>query len=246
MRIAIVCLMSLCLAGAGCEEEGAQNTEGAAAKAEAPGDEADDKIAAADPESAAADPESAESTGDEAGGDEAGAAAGEAPAADGDQCLVGTWQANEFVAILRDSLRDIRGAKLTAASGTITFEFKPPDADNKGELIANANDLIHKIKAKQSGIKVSGTHTMTGQTTMPYQVLADSVLLLDDPTDGEITSKVTVRASGGIRFKKSQSETIDFSKGYFYECDDDKLTVWDHGKKKKKRKRNSLTFDRVK
>src|SRR5262245_4701230 len=69
---------------------------------------------------------------------EAKAAAPRAAEAEAPACLVGTWDAREFVSRARGAFRGALGnSGLATAGGTITFEFAPP-VDGKGTVTARA------------------------------------------------------------------------------------------------------------
>jgi len=168
-----------------------------------------------------------------------------APAAVDQPCIVGRWQANDFLQMVRANMRaNLQGeARLTAAGGTITFEFAPPDAEGNGQMVASAEDLVHQVRARQSKVTVTGTHTMSGQATMAFRTLPPDVLVLDPPTESSLSARVNIRATGGLRFNRSSRPRVDLSGHFAYECTGDELRVWQ--RRGGNRRGSPVVFDRA-
>jgi hypothetical protein len=160
-------------------------------------------------------------------------------------CIVGSWQANDFLQMVRRNLRaSLRGeAQLTAAGGTIRFEFQPLDATGRGELVTIADDLVHRAQARESGITVTATHTMRGQAKMPYRLPSPGGLVVEEPTESDLRANISVRATGGFRLGGGGRPRFDLSDEYLYECSPTELRVWEAGPEG--RRGNPVVFDRV-
>jgi len=65
-------------------------------------------------------------------------------------CLLGRWQATDFLQMIRRALAaQLRGeAQLTRASGTIGLEFRPPDPTGQSMLVVTANDLVKRSRRR--------------------------------------------------------------------------------------------------
>jgi hypothetical protein len=160
-------------------------------------------------------------------------------------CIVGTWAANDFIARVRREMRGgVRkaGGKLSASGGNIKFEFKQ-DPGGAGEMVAVADDLAYFAKFDDSGVTVNANVTIKGTTIYPFELPADGVLIVNKAGTGELKMRVSIRATGAVKFTKSQSEKMWFDGEYLYECEADKLSIWDRPKDGQK-KGSPLVFDR--
>jgi len=150
------------------------------------------------------------------------------PSAD-QPCIVGRWQANDFLEAIRGNLgQNVRaeGGQLTTAGGTITFAFAAPDATGVGQLVASADDLVHRARIVESGMTINVTHTMTGQATMPYGLPLPGAITVENPTESTLHARVSVNATGIARFNRSSSPRVDLSGAYQYECTPTELRAW--------------------
>jgi len=149
-----------------------------------------------------------------------------APAVD-QPCVVGHWNAADFVAMVRRNVRnDLREGRLERASGTITASLGPVDADGAGELVARANDLVHRLRVTVQGVRATGTHRMDGSSTMPFRMVEGTDrFIIEPPTGGDIDARLSVRTNIGINFDRGAADQVDFTGLYEYECSDEELSV---------------------
>jgi hypothetical protein len=140
--------------------------------------------------------------------------------------LVGRWEAADFVAMLRRRMRrEMQEARLTRASGTITLELSPPDAQGAGTMVATADELVHRVSVQSQGFRATGTHTMNGGSTMPYTLPALGVMEVGEPTEGELTARVSVRTNIGVNLNRGAADKVELDGTYRYTCEGDELTV---------------------
>jgi hypothetical protein len=170
------------------------------------------------------------------------------PAAGGAACLAGNWRANEFVAMVRRSAkRALRGeGQLTRASGTIDLVFAPADPTGRGTFTARGNDLVHRATVTEQGITVNVTVTITGESTNPYTVLPGDIIRVEDSiAGGTLRARANAQATGGLRFSRSDTDSIDFEGTYAFECTPAQLQVWELGPNAQRRGQPVVVLDRM-
>jgi hypothetical protein len=192
----------------------------AAAKAEAPAKaEAKVEIAAASPTEAAPPP-----------------AAATPAAAAAPPCIVGTWEATDYMArIDREMRKDKDLAKLSykSHSGTIGYVIDPPtDGGAKGLVRAKAADYTYRFAGKIEGFAVSLVLEMNGDTEAEYELAEPSRILVGKPKSDTMKVKANAKVTGIASASQSKRVNHAFDGDHTYECSETELLVWDDPTKK--------------
>ena len=214
------------------EEKSEAKEAVAAAEPEAKGEAEPEAEAAAAPE-ADAEPE----TEAEAEAEPEAEAAGEQP------CIVGHWEATDYLAEINRALRKdptLKSMKYKSKSGTIGYVVEPLGADGKGTVRANADKLSYKYAGKVQGIGVSLGVTMNGDITASYTLEEPSRIVVDKPTSNNMRVSARVTLKGLGKHRDSQKVRHQFDGDFFYECSDEELKVYTDGKD-----RTPLKFKRL-
>ena len=155
------------------------------------------------------------------------AAAAPAQPAAAPPCLVGSWDGKDLVAKIRGATRSLARAGLTQTGGTITFEFRAPGPDGKGDVVVHADKLVHRLTLGDAGLKVSGTVTIDGTQTMPYTFgPAVDALALAPPSQGKIPVRAVVKTSGLVNTQSTETGALDLHDEFVYECAGTTLQLW--------------------
>ena len=213
-------------------------------------DEADSKEAASDepapdaPADADKADENAEAEADAAPEAEATPEAEAAPEAAGEQpCIVGHWEATDYLAEINRALRKdptLKSMKYKSKSGTIGYVVEPAGPDGKGTVRANADNLSYKYAGKVQGIGVSLSVTMKGDITASYTLEEPSRIVVDKPTENNMRVSARIKLQGLGKHRDSKKVRHQFDGDFPYECSDTELKVYTDGKDRK-----PLTFERL-
>ena len=212
---------------------------------------AEAEAAAAPPTEAAAEPEAKEADAEEdeeaeaedAGAEDAGAeeaeaeaAPTEAAAAAGEQpCIVGHWEATDYLAQINQALREdptLKKMKYKSNSGTIGYVVEPL-VDGKGIVKAKASALKYKYAGKVQGLKVNLGVTMDGEIEAEYELAEPSRIIVAKPTKNNMKVSGSLSVKGLGKTKKASKVKHKFDGDFVYECTDDQLKVWTVGRGKR-------------
>ena len=229
----------------GEKTEAKPKAEAEAKKSEAePKAASKDAVAAAEPETKAEPaPEAAAEPEPEAEAEPEPEAAPEAAPTGEQPCIVGHWEATDYLAEINRALRKdptLKSMKYKSKSGTIGYVVEPLDADGKGTVRANADKLSYKYAGKVQGIGVSLGVTMNGDITASYTLEEPSRIVVDKPTSNNMRVSARVTLKGLGKHRDSQKVRHQFDGDFFYECTDDELKVYTDGKD-----RTPLSFERL-
>jgi len=248
-RVLVSVVLPLSLAG--CDKvQGLLGDDGAKTEAKPKADDkpdakAEDKPKAEDEPEAKAEDKPAETKSDGGAAEaEPAEAAPEAEAAPGEQpCIVGHWEATDYLAEINRALRKdptLKSMKYKSHSGTIGYVVEPVGADGKGTVRANAAKLNYSYAGKVQGIGVSLGVTMNGDITASYTLEEPSRIVVDKPTSNNMRVSARVKLKGLGKHRDSQKVRHQFDGDFPYECSDTELKVYTDGKD-----RNPLTFKRL-
>lgn len=153
------------------------------------------------------------------------------PAAPAPDCVVGRWDASDFLQMIRRNLRNAMSGQgeLSRLSGTITLDFAPPDPSRQGQLVVTANDLVHHMALTTRGISVTGTVTLTGSATMPYRLVAADRLAIDAATQSNLESHAVVTTSLGVGGRGGGRERLNLTGQYGLQCTPAEARLWEVG-----------------
>lgn len=214
------------------ESKGESKEAEAKAEPEAKAEAAPEPEAAAEPE-----PEPEAEAEPEVEPEPEAAPAGEQP------CIVGHWEATDYLAEINRALRKdptLKSMKYKSKSGTIGYVVEPLGADGKGTVRANADKLSYKYAGKVQGIGVSLGVTMNGDITASYSLEEPSRIVVDKPTSNNMRVSARVTLEGLGKHRDSQKVRHQFDGDFFYECTDEALKVYTDGKD-----RTPLSFERL-
>jgi len=157
------------------------------------------------------------------------------PAADATPCIVGTWEATDYMARIDRELRkdkDLAKLSYKSHSGTIGYVVDPVQAGNKGLVRAKAAEYTYRYAGKVEGFAVSLVLVMNGETEAEYELAEPSRILVGKPKSDTMKVKASAKVTGIASGSQTKRVNHQFDGDHTYECSETELQVWDDPTKK--------------
>lgn len=145
----------------------------------------------------------------------------------GQPCPVGYWEAEDFMAAIRESLKaqkELQGTAFRQLGGSLMLHFSPVDS-SAGELEVRANDIEHSVSTNMRGMNANVTHTMSGAARLGFSITSEDQMRFADPSENTISARIRMSIGRGIGFDREVDTPFDVAGSYGYKCDGDAMTI---------------------